>query len=286
MNHAPLNRYSKWHVLGVMFATLAATLTFQNCGPSMSSEELDSTPIRTTGRDPSTISAEGGGGNYFSNDGSGTTSTGGAPPFSGPGGGSSSSGSMGGGGTFSNGSGSSGTPTGLQFAYMSRDMSITEGATAYFSAFVVASQPTQLRYQWYKDGQALAGMTSPNLEIRSVKADNQGLFHVIVTDGNHTIKSADARLTVNPARNPCAKGYYGRTPTSGNTTEFFHESTFGGLPAYRRFFVPATNDAYINVLNCRSILGFSHPSGGTITLQCQNGKQVLIADNCIYPEPG
>jgi alpha-tubulin suppressor-like RCC1 family protein len=75
--------------------------------------------------------------------------------------------------------------------------SVTEGATATFSAAVTGTAP--FTYQWRKNGAQIAGATAAAYTTpATVLADNGALFSVVVTGPGGTATSADATLTVTP----------------------------------------------------------------------------------------
>lgn len=68
---------------------------------------------------------------------------------------------------------------------------------------VVAESTRPLSYQWYKDGLAIAGATSPELFFPRVALADAGTYHVVATNSLGTVQSATARLTIvvpEPAR--------------------------------------------------------------------------------------
>lgn len=67
-----------------------------------------------------------------------------------------------------------------------------QGRSATFS--VVASGPSPLTYQWFKDGVALGGQTSATLVIASVQASDLGTYSVAVTNPFGSTTSSSATL--------------------------------------------------------------------------------------------
>ncbi|HZQ46186.1 MAG TPA: immunoglobulin domain-containing protein, partial [Verrucomicrobiae bacterium] len=67
------------------------------------------------------------------------------------------------------------------------------GGTAQFS--VVASG-SHVAYQWYFNGQAIAGATNASLQINNVSSSQVGLYYVRVSSGGHNILSESANLQI------------------------------------------------------------------------------------------
>ena len=65
---------------------------------------------------------------------------------------------------------------------------------------VISSDTTQT-YQWYLNGEAIAGATSSSFTIPSATSANEGLYTVIITNNSGSVTSKPALLTVlNPGR--------------------------------------------------------------------------------------
>ena len=64
----------------------------------------------------------------------------------------------------------------------------------------LASGDGPLRYQWRKDGNAIAGATSSTLTFPNVVAGTAGLYSVAITGPSGTLISAGASITVEPVR--------------------------------------------------------------------------------------
>jgi hypothetical protein len=72
-------------------------------------------------------------------------------------------------------------------------MSVTAGQTATFT-IVATGSPT---YQWYKNGTAISGATSPSYTTpTTTTTDNGALFSVVVTNSASAVTSSAATLTV------------------------------------------------------------------------------------------
>ena len=74
---------------------------------------------------------------------------------------------------------------------------VIQGQTATFT--VAASGNPAPSYQWYFNGSALNGATSPTLTLGNAQSGVAGSYAVIVTNSVGSVTSASAVLTVNPA---------------------------------------------------------------------------------------
>ena len=72
------------------------------------------------------------------------------------------------------------------------------GTTARFT--VTAAGETPLRYQWRKNGVAIAGMTEASLRLDNVQLGDAGLYSVVVSNPVGNVASAEVALTVAAAR--------------------------------------------------------------------------------------
>lgn len=70
------------------------------------------------------------------------------------------------------------------------------------SLSVSASGTYPMTYQWYKDGQAIAGATSEGYYKSAVQSSDAGAYHVVVTNAQGSATSAAAAVTVTSARPP------------------------------------------------------------------------------------
>jgi sugar lactone lactonase YvrE len=74
------------------------------------------------------------------------------------------------------------------------DQLVAAGASATFSA--VASGSAALSYQWNFNGVAIPGATSPSYTVTNVQAPNAGSYTVTIADGDGSVMSAAASLSV------------------------------------------------------------------------------------------
>ncbi len=73
---------------------------------------------------------------------------------------------------------------------------MTAGASVTFSV-VATGIPDPTSYQWYKDGNALAGTPSPTYFIPATTGNDNGTYKVVVANDAGSVTSADAILVVN-----------------------------------------------------------------------------------------
>ncbi len=76
------------------------------------------------------------------------------------------------------------------------DVQALEGDTAILSISAISGSP--VRYQWFKDGAAIAGATGPTLTFQAVRVDQSGAYGVAVSDAITSLSSSVAHLTVSP----------------------------------------------------------------------------------------
>ncbi|RME94125.1 MAG: hypothetical protein D6766_06660 [Verrucomicrobia bacterium] len=62
--------------------------------------------------------------------------------------------------------------------------------------FAVAVQGANLAFQWYKDGQPIAGATGAKLELADLTAADAGVYHVVVSNAAGAVSSDPAALAV------------------------------------------------------------------------------------------
>lgn len=74
------------------------------------------------------------------------------------------------------------------------DVVVAPGGTATFA--VAATGNGTLRYQWYKDGGAIAGQTGATLSLANAQRGDVGYYRVVVTDDFSSTISADAALNL------------------------------------------------------------------------------------------
>lgn len=78
------------------------------------------------------------------------------------------------------------------------NITVREGATAFFSAELRGSFPMQL--QWQKDGNDLPGATNVELRLVNVRAPQAGSYALAITNSAGSARTLPARLTIEPAR--------------------------------------------------------------------------------------
>ena len=82
----------------------------------------------------------------------------------------------------------------LAIGVQPRPVSAEVGETVTFSVETVGAPP--LSYQWFFNGQAIAGATDPNYNIDSTTHANGGQLSARVTDGSGNLTGVNAALTI------------------------------------------------------------------------------------------
>lgn len=77
------------------------------------------------------------------------------------------------------------------------------------ASFQVLSEQNDLSFQWYKDGQPIAGATSNELAITVSSIDAAGEYLVVATNPYGSLKSRKATLTVDTSPQPAGVIFYG-----------------------------------------------------------------------------
>ena len=130
----------------------------------------------------------------------------------------------------------------------------TSGGTATLS--VVATGTPAPAYQWFKNGQMMAGWTNASLTLVALTSNDTATYKVVVTNVAGTVTSSDARLTVSSPTTPLPS-----TPDSGGGTP---PSTDGGTvvgtaPVFTTQPVSQTASAGQNVLFSAGVSGTPQP---------------------------
>jgi MYXO-CTERM domain-containing protein len=109
-------------------------------------------------------------------------------------------------------------PTAPTISIQPADRTVTAGQTATFSVTATGTAP--LQYQWRKNGNTIVGATSSSYTTPATAlADSGSTFDVIVSNGQGSVTSNVAHLTVNAA-----------APGGGSTTVTFQQSnTYTGV---------------------------------------------------------
>ena len=71
---------------------------------------------------------------------------------------------------------------------------VLSGGTATFSVTATGTEP--LSYQWRKDGAELPGQTGASLTLNNVQTSEAGNYDVVVSNGNGSVTSQAAQLTI------------------------------------------------------------------------------------------
>src|SRR5205823_1494633 len=89
-------------------------------------------------------------------------------------------------------------PTAPSISTQPANQTVTAGNTATFS--VTAGGTAPLQYQWYKNNTLIAGATSSSYTTPATTLGDSGsTFKVVVTNGQGSVTSTSATLTVNPS---------------------------------------------------------------------------------------
>jgi len=92
------------------------------------------------------------------------------------------------------GQGQSQSQGGLAIATQPQSQAVAVGGTVYIFAQINGPQP--ITFQWFKNGSAIAGATSPTYEINSAQTSDAGSYYVTATNAGGSIISNTAVLTV------------------------------------------------------------------------------------------
>ena len=87
------------------------------------------------------------------------------------------------------------------FSSQPASQSVTSGSTVVFRANTVSASATMPTYQWYFNGDAIAGATSASL-LRTATAGNLGNYQCIATTSNGAVLSSTAILSAATTTNP------------------------------------------------------------------------------------
>jgi hypothetical protein len=85
-------------------------------------------------------------------------------------------------------------PQGLRFVTQPQDVNAVCGQNVIFVA--EAAGPGQITYQWYFNGNPLSGETGNALQLLNVCTNNSGEYYVVASNGQDSVTSTVARLTV------------------------------------------------------------------------------------------
>jgi hypothetical protein len=103
-------------------------------------------------------------------------------------------------------------------------------AVGNYVAFSIISTGPQAKYQWYKNGTAIAGATNSFYTTAALAAGDSGAsYHVVVSNNVNSVTSSDAVLTVKPAT--LVAGYL-KQEFFANQTRASIENGTAGAPTY------------------------------------------------------
>lgn len=78
-------------------------------------------------------------------------------------------------------------------------ITVVEGTDAVFSVTAAGTEP--ITYQWYKDSELIDGATAATLTIGSATEDDEGSYHVFVSNEGGNLTSNEVNLLVSPEEN-------------------------------------------------------------------------------------
>ncbi len=139
-----------------------------------------------------------------------------------------------------------------------------EGATVKFTVSALGAPP--LRYQWRKNGQAIATATQPTLTLGNVTSLDNGTYSVVVSNGAGQTTSTGARLIVNKI---APKIYVQPLPVFARTGQNarFTVKAIGDAPLFYQW---QRNN--INLTDTLSLVGSSKAvSGSLVTSSSSSG---------------
>ncbi len=97
--------------------------------------------------------------------------------------------------------------------------SVAEGDSVALSVEAIGSG--KLSYQWSKDGDKIPAAINPDYSIKSITFENEGEYHVVISNGFGTEKSRAAYLEVRDKRAAyITQQPYSQVITEGDTMEF------------------------------------------------------------------
>ncbi len=82
---------------------------------------------------------------------------------------------------------------------LSQPSSVTSTENLPFSLSAQANSDLELSYQWFKDGTLLPGANSAIYSKLSSNLNDTGIYHVVVSNSEHTLQSLSATVTINKA---------------------------------------------------------------------------------------
>ena len=82
---------------------------------------------------------------------------------------------------------------------LSQPSSVTSTENLPFSLSAQANSDLELSYQWFKDGSLIPGANSAIYSKLSSNLNDTGIYHVVVSNSEHTLQSLSATVTINKA---------------------------------------------------------------------------------------
>lgn len=119
---------------------------------------------------------------------------------------------------------------------------VTEGDNASLS---VVAEGSDLSYQWYRDGVAVSGATSSNLNLGNVAQQDAGSYYCVVSNSVGSDSSATATLAVLDAVISANVAISWASPSQREDGSALNP---GDISAYRVYYGPAGNSGYDQTL--------------------------------------
>jgi hypothetical protein len=152
--------------------------------------------------------------------------------------------------------------------------------------YTVVAGGGKLKYQWWKDGNVIAGATSSSFGILSVQNNDNGRYYVVVTNHAGAITSRKAQLTVTPAEltvtahdanralrenNPPLTGEISGLRPGDDITATYRTSASINSPIGSYDILPALNDPGNRLHNYTVIT-----NKGTLTITIAGANELML----------
>ena len=114
-----------------------------------------------------------------------------------------------------------------------QSLSVTE--TDSFSLSVQAASEAPLRYQWYKNEQAISGAVNPSYTKSASSFNDEGLYYVEVSTEHAKQRSLSANITISPKTSPLKiiQAPQGQSVSEGDGFYLYVEAEGEGTLSYR-----------------------------------------------------
>ena len=138
------------------------------------------------------------------------------------------------------------------------------------ATFTVIATGTSLTYQWYKGSDKISGATQSSYTVSSITSSSAGTYHVVVTNANGSVTSADATLTIGAAVAPAITTQpASQTVKVGATATFSVVASGSGPLTYQWYY------------NGSQIAGATSSSYSVTTTASSGGGYYVIVTNSV-----